>query len=159
MPVIRRLTLSDEAATATLAAALAPHLRAGDALLLDGPLGAGKTSFARALIRQLAGAAIEVPSPTFNLVLTYDIPAGMLWHFDLYRVADPRELDELGLEDALAEGISLIEWPDRLGTAAPPDALTLRLAPAAGTGTARQAELAGDAAWAARLATLDLPHD
>src|SRR3546814_19631395 len=86
-------------------------------------LGTGKTCFARARIRQLAGPGTEVPSPTFNLVLTYDIDGVTLWHFDLYRIDDPRALDELGLDDALADGISLIEWPDRLGTATPAAAL------------------------------------
>jgi tRNA threonylcarbamoyladenosine biosynthesis protein TsaE len=155
MAVIRRFTLADEAATAALAAALAPRLKAGDAILLDGPLGAGKTSFARALIRRLAGAGTEVPSPTFNLVLTYEIGDVTLWHFDLYRVNDPRELDELGLQDALAEGISLIEWPDRLGGETPADALTLRLRPGPAGETARIAELDGDAAWAARLQDME----
>lgn len=157
MAVIRRFPLADEAATAALAAALAPRLQAGDALLLDGPLGAGKTSFARALIRTLAGPGTEVPSPTFNLVLTYDLPGGItLWHFDLYRVNDPRELDELGLADALAEGISLIEWPDRLGSDAPADALTLRLRSEPAGETARSAELDGNATWATRLQGMEI---
>ncbi|MFC3674721.1 tRNA (adenosine(37)-N6)-threonylcarbamoyltransferase complex ATPase subunit type 1 TsaE [Ferrovibrio xuzhouensis] len=156
MAVIRRFPLASEAATAALAAALAPRLKAGDALLLDGPLGAGKTSFARALIRRLAGPGTEVPSPTFNLVLTYDIDGVTLWHFDLYRIDDPRELDELGLDDALAEGISLIEWPDRLGPETPADALTLRLRPDPAGATARVAEFDGDAAWAARLQGMEI---
>lgn len=160
MAVIRRFPLASEAATAALAAALAPCLRAGDALLLDGPLGAGKTSFARALIRRLAGPGTEVPSPTFNLVLTYNLPGGVtLWHFDLYRINDPREIDELGLEDALADGISLIEWPDRLGAEAPADALTLRLRPDAAGATARLAELDGNEAWADRLQDMETPVD
>ena len=159
MAVIRRFPLASEAATAALAAALAPRLRAGDALLLDGPLGAGKTSFARALIRRLAGPGTEVPSPTFNLVLTYDIDGVTLWHFDLYRIDDPLEIDELGLEDALADGISLIEWPDRLGPETPADALTVRLRPDTGGATARIAELDGDAAWAARLQDMETPVD
>lgn len=151
MPVIRSLLLPDEAATAALAAALAPLLKAGDALLLDGPLGAGKTSFARALIRALAGPDTEVPSPSFNLVLTYETPAGPLWHFDLYRVADPRELDELGLDEAMSDGIALVEWPDRLGTSAPSSALTLRLTADPTSPTARRADLLGDDGWSQRL--------
>ena len=157
MPVIRSLSLPDEAATAALAQALAPLLKPGDALLLDGPLGAGKTSFARALIRARAGPDTEVPSPSFNLVLTYETPAGTLWHFDLYRVAEPRELDELGLDEGLSDGITLIEWPDRLGTSVPSSALTLRLTADSISPTARRAELLGDNGWSQRLSRLTVP--
>lgn len=162
MPMIRRYQLPDEAATAALGMLLADRLRPGDAILLDGALGVGKTCFARALIRHLSGdAGTEVPSPSFNLVLTYDIPpdrfkGGMLWHFDLYRVSDPRELDELGLDDALRDGVTLIEWPDRLGSQVPTSALTVALTLLTDAAGPRQAELHGDASWAARLA--DLPE-
>jgi tRNA threonylcarbamoyladenosine biosynthesis protein TsaE len=152
MPDLLTLTLPDEAATAALAAALAPRLKAGDALLLQGPLGAGKTSFARAAIRALCGPGTEVPSPSFNLVLTYDTPAGPLWHVDLYRVADPREVDELGLEEIFADGIALIEWPDRLGPDAPRGALTLSLLPT--TGSSRTATFQGAGDWVPRLSDL-----
>lgn len=152
MPDLLTLTLPDEAATAALAAALAPRLKAGDALLLQGPLGAGKTSFARAAIRALCGPGTEVPSPSFNLVLTYDTPAGPLWHVDLYRVADPREVDELGLEEIFADGIALIEWPERLGPDAPRGALTLSLLPT--TGSSRTATFQGAKDWAPRLSDL-----
>ena len=106
--------LPDEAATAALAARLADAIRPRDLIALSGPLGAGKTFLARALIRRLAGAETEVPSPTFTLVQSYDSAAGTLWHFDLYRLRDPDEIWELGFEDALIDGILLIEWPERL---------------------------------------------
>lgn len=153
MPNLLTLTLRDEAATARLAQALAPRLRVGDALLLQGPLGAGKTSFARALIRALCGDAIEVPSPSFNIVLTYDTPAGPLWHVDLYRISHPREADELGLEDIYAEGIAVIEWPERLEGAVPRGALTLSLA--LGQDTNRSLSFSGPPDWAPRLAGLE----
>jgi tRNA threonylcarbamoyladenosine biosynthesis protein TsaE len=155
MPMIRRYQLPDEAATAALAVLLADRLRIGDALLLDGPLGAGKTCFARALIRHLSDPGTEVPSPSFNLVLTYDTSKAVLWHFDLYRVNDPRELDDIGIDDALRDGITLIEWPDRLGPHTPASALTLRLSLASDAAGPRVAELHGNAAWTERLS--DLP--
>lgn len=161
MPIIRRYQLPDEAATAALAALLADRLQPGDVILLDGALGVGKTCFARALIRHLSGDETEVPSPSFNLVLTYDIPpnrfkGGVLWHFDLYRVSHPRELDELGLDDALRDGVTLIEWPDRLGPQMPAHALTVSFSLLTDAAGPRQAELQGDAAWIARLS--DLPE-
>lgn len=108
--------ITDEATTAALGRLLAAILRPGQTVLLDGPVGAGKSHLARALIRARQGPAAEdVPSPTFTLVQTYDDPAGTeIWHADLYRLTDPAELDELGLDEAQDTGICLIEWPDRL---------------------------------------------
>lgn len=144
----RRLALPDEGATAALAARLAGLLVPGDTLLLRGPVGAGKTTFARALIRAAMGnPAEEVPSPTFTLVQTYPAPAGEIWHFDLYRLHDPREAFELGLDEA-AQAISLIEWPERLGDLAPQDALTLAFC--AGD-SGHSVTATGSARWAARL--------
>ena len=149
LPLSPLATLNaDETLTAGLARALAPLLRPGDTLLLDGPVGAGKTHFARALIRARQGdAAEDVPSPTFTLVQTYEDAAGAeLWHADLYRLTDPSELVELGLDEAMAQAITLIEWPDRMG-AAPPGALTLTLDPTAPD--RRRITLSGDPArWA-----------
>lgn len=106
----------DERALAEQAAAMASRLRAGDVLFLRGDLGAGKTSFARALIRAITGQPdLAVPSPTFTLVQTYDTPAGPLWHFDLYRLKEPDEVFEIGWEEALAGAIMIVEWPERLG--------------------------------------------
>ena len=113
-PLLERV-LADDAATAQLGEDLALALRPGDVHALSGDLGAGKTALARAIIRALADdEAIEVPSPTFTLVQTYEtrIPVG---HFDLYRISAPSELDELGLDEILMDGAALIEWPERAG--------------------------------------------
>lgn len=127
-----------ESETARFAASLAPQLRQGDIILLHGTLGAGKTVFARALIRALTGENnLEVPSPTFTLVQTYDTPLGPLWHFDLYRLKDSEEIYELGWEEAMSGGLALIEWPERLGSLCPPARLDIRLSPALGKNCSR----------------------
>ena len=120
--------LKDEAATAALGAFLAPRLSAGDCLLLEGPIGAGKSHLARALIRERLGRFEDIPSPTFTLVQTYDAGDVEIWHADLYRLSHPDEVLELGLEEAFSKAICLVEWPDRLGGHVPRDALRLRLA-------------------------------
>lgn len=144
------LTLTGDAGlTTALARALAPELRAGDTVLLDGPVGAGKSHFARALIRaRLDNPDEDVPSPTFTLVQTYDGDPP-IWHSDLYRLTDPAEIDELGLLDALPEAIALIEWPDRMDPV--PGALTLRFQPQDDPDL-RQITLMGDPAHWARAA-------
>ncbi|WP_142849052.1 tRNA (adenosine(37)-N6)-threonylcarbamoyltransferase complex ATPase subunit type 1 TsaE [Telmatospirillum sp. J64-1] len=151
------LVLADEAATASLAARLAACVRPGDVIALRGDLGMGKTAFARAFVRSLAGAGEDVPSPTFTLVQVYDTEAGTIWHFDLYRLESPDDAWELDIEDAFADGISLIEWPDRLGNLLPAKRLDITLSPGDGP-TVRQAELKGAADWPARLKEL-LGHD
>lgn len=113
--------LNGETATEQAAARFAPALSAGDVVALEGDLGAGKTVFARSLIRTLH-AGEEVPSPTFNLVLTYepeDPALPTIWHFDLYRLEMPEDAFELGIEEAFGDAISLVEWPDRLGPLLP----------------------------------------
>ncbi len=142
------LFLVDEAATAALAGRVAPLLRAGDTILLEGDIGAGKTAFARALIRARLGREEDVPSPTFTLVQTYDDPEAEIWHCDLYRLTNPDEILELGLDAAFEDGICLIEWPDRLGTAAPTSALKLSLLQ---EGDGRIAQFEGPDTWIARL--------
>ena len=150
MPRTITLDLPDLPATHALAARLARLLRAGDAVLLEGPLGAGKSEFARAVLRAAAGdPALEVPSPTFTLVQSYDLPAGEAHHFDLYRLDGPEGLAELGWEEA-REGIVLVEWPERLGALRPAGALTVALEPGAAE-EARRARLSG---WDARIEAL-----
>ena len=115
MPVV---DLPDEAATAAFAARISALAEVGDVIALKGDLGCGKTSFARSFIRARGGTE-EVPSPTFTLVQIYELGSAAIWHFDLYRIKSPEEAWELGIEDAFSEGISLIEWPERLGPLLP----------------------------------------
>lgn len=139
-------------ATRALAARLAPLLRAGDIVALSGELGAGKTYFARAIIQALGGPA-EVPSPTFTLVQTYDLKPAPVWHFDLYRLANPEDAYELDIEDAFLDAISLIEWPERLGDLLPADRLDVHLA-FGDTEEARTITLVGGPSWDERLKAL-----
>lgn len=145
--------LPDEAATARLGAALAEAARPGDVIALRGDLGTGKTALARAFVRRLTTPDEEVPSPTFTLVQTYETDSVVVWHFDLYRLRDPHETIELGIEEAFADGIALVEWPDRLGRLLPPGRLDVTLLPG-GRPTARRAELVGHGAWAERIARM-----
>ena len=134
--------LPDLAATARLGAGIAGGLGCGDAVALWGDLGAGKTTLARAILAAL-GVAEDVPSPTFTLVQSYDTSPKVA-HFDLYRLKSGRELEELGFDDALADGAVLVEWPERAPEALPPEALHVRLGVRDGVRTAR---LTGPARW------------
>lgn len=146
------LTLRSADATARLAERLGAQLHPGDCLLLNGPIGAGKTHFARALIQSLMDVPEDVPSPTFTLVQTYDTGAGELWHADLYRLSSPDEIEELGLTEAMEQAICLIEWPDRLGSLTPPDALSLSFATTQEDDETRRLTLTWTAPhWADRL--------
>ena len=128
---LSRFDLSDESATEALARRLAAAARPGDVLALWGDMGVGKTVFARAFVRSLCDPFEDVPSPTFTLVQVYESanPAsGTIYHFDLFRLQDPEEAYELGIEEAFVDAISLIEWPDRLGRLLPDHRLDIRLA-------------------------------
>jgi tRNA threonylcarbamoyladenosine biosynthesis protein TsaE len=141
MPAPMIIPLPDLAATEALAQRLASVARAGDCILLEGPLGAGKTALARAFLRAAADdPAMEVPSPSFTLVQIYDTRIGPVFHYDLWRLDGSDSLTELDWEDAL-DGIVLVEWPDRLGSLRPENALTITLRLLAGE--AREATLAG----------------
>jgi tRNA threonylcarbamoyl adenosine modification protein YjeE len=142
----REFALPDLGATARLGGRIAGGLQTGDAVALWGDLGAGKTTLARAILQAL-GVTEEVPSPTFTLVQSYNtLP--LVAHFDLYRLKQAREMQELGFEDALDNGAVLVEWPERAPEALPPETLHVRLGWRAG---ARLARLTGPARWESLL--------
>lgn len=147
-PLRAPLFLPDPEATEALAQRLALQMGAGDVILLEGEIGAGKTHFARALIHAL-GVREDVPSPTFTLVQTYEGPGFDIWHADLFRFTHPDEAVELGLLDAFETALCLVEWPQRLGMDRPKQALTLRFSP---KGEGRALEFFGQDAWVPRLA-------
>lgn len=143
------LTLADLQATTCLAGRVAALARRGDVILLEGPLGAGKTEFARAFLRAATDdQALEVPSPTFTLVQAYTTRLGPVHHFDLWRLDGPAALHELGWDEA-RDDIVLVEWPDRLGLLRPTDALSVALQP--GPGAVRTVVLSG---WSDRIGRL-----
>jgi tRNA threonylcarbamoyladenosine biosynthesis protein TsaE len=140
------LTLADLDATEALGRRLASVARSGDSLLLDGPLGAGKTALARAFLRAAANdPVLDVPSPSFTLVQTYETPIGLIHHYDLWRLDRSADVHELDWDEA-RDGIVVVEWPDRLGDLRPDDALTIGLMLAGGD--ARTAVLTG---WTDRI--------
>jgi tRNA threonylcarbamoyladenosine biosynthesis protein TsaE len=157
-PQTSTIDLADEAATSSLATRLCGQLRQGDVVALSGDLGAGKTAFARAFIQALGekqGTPIdEVPSPTFTIVQIYDELDPPVWHVDLYRLENRTEAFELGLEEAFEDGITLIEWPDRLGDNMPIDHLALTFHMGTEEGT-RTVVISGQGAWAKKLSSLD----
>ena len=136
------LPLPDEAATERLGARLAARLRPRDVVALEGGLGAGKTTLARAILRAAAQEpTLIVPSPTFTLVEVYETGRGSFWHFDLYRLDEPEQVFELGWEEARIDGVALVEWAERLGSLLPRERLTVSLSI---QGEGRLAILAGD---------------
>lgn len=151
------IRLSGPAETEAFGASLARILRTGDAIALFGDLGAGKTTLTRGLLRGL-GFEGDVASPTFPIVQIYEPPALRIavWHVDLYRIGNPAELDELGLDDARDQAAAVIEWPERLGTDLPPDRLEVALEIGAATGAdvadaPRLARFSGHGAWIGRV--------
>ncbi len=149
------LLARDEAATVAIAQGVARFASRGDVIGLSGALGSGKTTFARAFIRNLTQPDEEVPSPTFTLVQTYAANGMTISHFDLYRLEAPDEVWELGIEEAYASGVTLIEWPERLGPLRPAQCLLVTLAAAEGGPTVRSITLAGGASWRDRLRRLE----
>lgn len=143
-----RTRLADGAATEALGARIAAGLEVGDAVALEGDLGAGKTTLARAILRAL-GVTEDVPSPTFTLVQQYDTQRLTVRHYDLYRVANPGEMGELGLDEALDEGAALIEWPERAGGWLPED--TLHIALTISGPASRDVHLRGPVKWASHV--------
>ena len=148
------ILLSDAEATTGLGAAIAPLLAPGEAVLLYGPLGMGKSTLARGLIRALTTPDEDVPSPTFTLVQFYESDPPVA-HFDLYRLTRPDEAAEIGLDEALDEGCAIVEWPERLGDDPGPwlgpDRLVVTLSEA---GEGRRAVLSGVGVWAMKLKDL-----
>jgi tRNA threonylcarbamoyladenosine biosynthesis protein TsaE len=144
--------LADETATIALADRISRLAQLGDIIALKGDLGTGKTAFARAFIRSYGNPEEEVPSPTFTLVQIYDLRPP-IWHFDLYRLRSPDEAWELGIEEAFSEGISLIEWPERLGSLLPEHCLELSLT-FCDRPEARRVTFGAGGTWRARLASI-----
>ncbi len=147
------LDLPDPAATDGFAARVAGLAVPRDVIALHGSLGAGKTAFARAFINARAAAPVEVPSPTFTLVQTYALPEATVWHFDLYRVETPEEIHELGFDEAREEGISLIEWAERLGALLPAERLDIGF-DFGDAADARRARVMASGGWANRIGGL-----
>lgn len=141
------LALSGEAETSRLGVAVSKLLRPGDAVCLTGPLGAGKSTLARALVRALTRPDEDVPSPTFTLVQFYEGERLKIAHFDLYRLSDPDEAYEIGLDEALEDGAAIIEWPERLEGRLPPDRLDIEITI---DGDMRRARLTPHGAWKGR---------
>lgn len=131
------LDLPDAEATMALGVRLAAAMQTGDVVLLRGDLGAGKTTLARGLIAAWTGVDEDAPSPTYTLVQVYEAARGPLWHMDLYRLQDAEEALELGLEDALIEAVTIIEWPERLGAFAPANRIEVDLSTQGGGRQAR----------------------
>lgn len=144
------ITLRGVKATQVLAQSLARLARRGDVIALYGPMGAGKTTFARAFIQAWSGREEEVLSPAFSMVHVYEYLDGDIYHFDFKRLDEAEKAFELGIEEAFAHGLSLIESPERLGSHLPRHRLDITLSPMRGK-TIRAAHLTGHGDWQERL--------
>lgn len=153
LPLLTEIALPDERDTIALGRALAEIARAGDVIALNGPLGAGKTTLARGFITALTSVEEDVVSPTFTLVQVYDAQIAPIWHFDLYRLTQVQDVLELGWDEALSGGISVVEWPERLGALLPRNRLDVVLSTHTGTNE-RRAALHGGAQWKDRIADM-----
>ncbi len=150
------LTLRDPAATERLGHFIAGRLKAGDVVALDGPLGAGKSVLARAIIRHLCPQEDDIPSPTFTLVQTYETTESWpLMHFDLYRLDSPEDALELGIEEAFIDAVCLIEWAQRLGPYLPRTALNVAIDHGPDHADTRTVSLVGGAGWQPLLTGID----
>jgi tRNA threonylcarbamoyladenosine biosynthesis protein TsaE len=147
----RDFALPDAMATLALGRRLGERLAPGDVVCLSGNLGAGKTTLARGAIEAWTGYPDEVPSPTYTLVQTYEGARGELWHVDLYRLKQPHDAWELGLEDAFASAACLIEWPERLEGQLPHDRLDVELK---AEGEGRTAAMTAHGAWRSKLGSI-----
>ena len=144
------MRLADERATGRLGEAIAGQLRPGEAICLSGPLGAGKSTLARALVRALTRPDEEVPSPTFTLVQFYEGPRLKVAHFDLYRLSSADEAYEIGLDEALDEGAAVIEWPERLEGRLPKDRLDIEITLSDDDADGRRVRFTPHGAWEGR---------
>ncbi len=150
MAAAHTFPLPDEAATQALGRAIAVRLQPGEAVCLSGPLGAGKSTLARALVRALTRPDEDVHSPTFTLVQFYEGARLHVAHFDLYRLSSPDEAYEIGLDEALDQGAAVIEWPQRLEGRLPPDRLDVEIAPSEDDADGRRVRLVPHGAWEGR---------
>ena len=151
------LQIKSEKKTAALACRLAELSKIGDVIYLKGTLGMGKSSFARSFIRHLSGDPHqEVPSPTFTLVQTYDDLDLPVWHFDLYRLESPEEVEEIGIDEALSSAVSLIEWPEHLGRLSFSKTLVICFEPGADSESRRVVLSSSDSSWEERLKGFEL---
>jgi len=152
--ITMKINIENQSQTELCAQRIAQIAQPGDVIALHGDLGVGKSVFSRAFIRTLTSTDEEVPSPTFTLVQIYETEAGEIYHFDMYRLESPDDSLELGIEEAFSEGISLIEWPSKLGNYLPWDCLNIDIAPGEDE-NARTISFSSQGNWMSRLEEID----